>query len=71
MRIPVVLVNGAERTVSKTELQFLIVHERWPVFFQRPDGWVVVGRDQMRNDHSVYADTDRRLAEAFTKSKWY
>jgi hypothetical protein len=70
MRIPVVLKNGMERTVSKVELQFLIVHER-VLFFERSDGWVVVGRDQMRNDRAAYVGTERRLAEAFTKSKWY
>lgn len=70
MRIPVVLKNGTERSVSKVELQFLIVHERI-LFFERSDGWVVVGRDKMRDGGDPYAGTERRLAEVHTKSKWY
>lgn len=70
MRIPVVLKNGTERSVSKHELQFLLVHERI-LFFQRSDGWVVIGRDKMRCGGAPFSGADRRLAEVFTKNKWY
>ena len=59
MFIPVVLNDGHEELVSKDELQFLINHKQL-MFFKRSSGWVVLGRDKMRDLKVPYNGVERR-----------
>lgn len=64
MSIPVVLKNGEELNVAKDELQYLLyTHQVW--FFERSDGWMVVGRDEMRANEPQLIENDRRRHEVF------
>jgi hypothetical protein len=65
MTIPVVLKDGKECNVSKDELQVLMKRQK-VLFFERSDGWAVVGRDVMRNHKAPLVDNDRRENGAFT-----
>ena len=47
MNIPVILKDGRECAVSKDELQYLMVTQQ-VMFFERSDGWAVIGRDKVR-----------------------
>lgn len=59
MRIPVVLKDGKEQTVEKSELNRLM-GEQLIMFFKRKAGWVVVGRDNVRGAGGEYSGTERR-----------
>ena len=61
MRIPVVLIDGSEELVSKDQLQSLIATQQ-AMFFQRAEGWVVIGRDQdvLRCQNLPFKGQDRR-----------
>ena len=59
MLIPVVLKDGHEELVSKNELQLLIT-EKKIMFFKRSNGWVVIGRDKMRQLNVPYNGVERR-----------
>ena len=59
MLIPVVLKDGHEELVSKDELQFLMSRQQI-LFFKRSDGWVVLGRDNMRGLKVPYNGVERR-----------
>ena len=61
MLIPVVLKDGHEELVSKDELQFMLANKQ-VVFFKRFGGWVVVGRDPLRDKDKgiVYSIPERR-----------
>ena len=65
MLIPVLLSGGHEELVSKDELQFLMFTKQ-VVFFKRNDGWVVLGRDKMRNQNASYRGEERRQHEVFS-----
>lgn len=59
MRIPVMLKDGTEQTVDKAELKELMA-EQQILFFKRKNGWVVVGRENVRGVGGVYLGADRR-----------
>lgn len=62
--IRIVLQDGRERSVSKHELQQLIVMRKiW--FFERSDGWAVMGRDSMRRRLTTPSATDRRAHSVY------
>ena len=65
MLIPVVLKDGEEDLVSKEELQYLIGHKK-VMFFRRSNGWVVIGRDKMRNLKVPYNGIERRQHDVFS-----
>ena len=69
MTIPVVLRNGRECAVSKDELQYLMVTQKI-MFFERSDGWTVIGRDKMRGQKTSYENYNRREHEIFAYSCW-
>ena len=52
MHIPVVLKDGKEHSVSKEEFQYLIFAQK-VMFFERSDGWAVLGRDRMRGSNQT------------------
>lgn len=66
MKVPVVLKDGTERTVSKDELQFLLTTKRI-ISFERSDGWVRLGRDKLRNRSVPYTGEDRRKHRPFAR----
>ena len=70
MNIPVVFRDGQELNVSQDEFQFLMVTRRI-MFFQRSDGWVVIGRDKMRGTRSPYHGEERRKHPVYAKKHWY
>ncbi|MCK4508028.1 MAG: hypothetical protein KAU27_05785 [Desulfuromonadales bacterium] len=70
MNILVVLKNGNERSVCQTELQLLINQERI-LFFERSDGWVVIGRDRLREKKPSRLGKNQQERRAFNKSLWY
>jgi hypothetical protein len=59
MFIPVVLKDGHEELVSSNELHFLISNKQ-VMFFKRSDGWVVLGRDKIRELKVPYNGVERR-----------
>jgi hypothetical protein len=59
MFIPVVLKDGHEDLVSKDELRSLMFNKQ-VMSFKRSDGWVVLGRDKMRDLKVPYNGMDRR-----------
>ena len=65
MLIPVVLKDGQEELVSKDELQCLI-SKKQILFFKRSDGWVVLGRDNMRGLKVPYNGVERRQHHVFS-----
>ena len=65
MLIPVVLKGGHEELVSKDELQFLLFTQKI-MHFKRSDGWVVLGRDQMRNQRTPYNGEERRQHNVYS-----
>ena len=64
MTISVTLKEGKECKVCKDELQYLLVTNRI-LFFERSDGWAVVGRDMMRDHMTPLVENDRREHEVF------
>jgi hypothetical protein len=64
MLIPVVLKDGHEELVSKDELQLMLAKKQ-VVFFKRLGGWVVVGRDKMRDLKVPYNGVERRQHNVF------
>jgi hypothetical protein len=64
MFIPVVLRDGHEELVNKVELQNLISKKKI-LFFRRSEGWVVVGRDRMRELRVPYDGVERRQHNTF------
>ena len=70
MKIPVVLRDGQERSVDREEFQFLCI-TRQLLFFKRADGWVVVGRDQMRCQRQRFEGEERRQHGKFSRDHWY
>lgn len=70
MKVPIILKDGTEKTVSKEELQFLLAVHKVD-FFQRSDGWVVIDRDELRNRSIPYSGCDRREHGPFAKDIWY
>lgn len=70
MPISVVLKNGTERSVEKTEFQLLIRQGRI-MFFERSDGWVVIGRDKVRDPGAPRRDENQEERRALNKSYWY
>ena len=64
MLIPVVLKDGHEELVSNNELHFLMSNKQ-VMFFKRSDGWVVLGRDKMRDLKVPYNGVERRQNNAF------
>jgi hypothetical protein len=70
MKIPVVLKNGTERSVNKTEFELLMNQDRI-MFFERADGWVVIGRDKLREDRSPSTDETQQERRASTEGSWY
>jgi hypothetical protein len=65
MFIPVVLKGGHEELVSKDELQFLMFNKQL-MFFKRSNGWVVLGRDEMRDLKVPYNGVERRQHSVFS-----
>ena len=65
MLIPVVLKDGNEELVVKDELQLLLAKKQ-VVFFKRFDGWVVIGRDKMRDLKVPYNGVERRQNNVFS-----
>ena len=65
MLIPVVLKDGHEELVRKDELQFLLFNKQ-VVFFKRLGGWVVIGRDKMRDLKVPYNGVERRQHNVFS-----
>ena len=65
MLIPVVLKDGHEELVSKDELQFLMSKQQI-LFFKRSDGWVVLGRDNIRGLKVPYNGVERRQHHVFS-----
>lgn len=65
MLIPVVLKDGHEELVSNNELHFLISNKQ-VMFFKRSDGWVVLGRDKMRELKVPYNGVERRQHNVFS-----
>lgn len=65
MFIPVVLKDGREELVSKDELQFLLFNKK-VMFFKRFTGWVVIGRDKMRDLKVPYNGVERRQHNVFS-----
>lgn len=65
MFIPVVLKDGHEELVSKDELQFLLFNKQ-VMFFKRFAGWVVIGRDKMRDLKVPYNGVERRQHHVFS-----
>jgi len=65
MFIPVVLKDGHEELVSKDELQFLMFNKQL-MFFKRSNGWVVLGRDKMRDLKVPYNGVERRQHSVFS-----
>jgi hypothetical protein len=59
MFIPVVLIDGHEELVSKDELRSLMFNKQ-VMSFKRSDGWVVLGRDKMRDLKVPYNGVERR-----------
>ena len=59
MFIPVVLKDGHEELVSKDELRTLMFNKQ-VMSFKRSDGWVVLGRDKMRDLKVPYNGVERR-----------
>ena len=59
MLIPVVLNDGHEELVSKDELRSLMFNKQ-VMSFKRSDGWVVLGRDKMRDLKVPYNGVERR-----------
>lgn len=68
MFIPVVLKDGHEELVSKDELQRLISKNQI-MFFKRSSGWVVLGRDKMRERNVPYPGVERRQHSTFSLEK--
>ncbi|MBE0575759.1 MAG: hypothetical protein IH613_07670 [Desulfuromonadales bacterium] len=64
MKISEILKDGKERDVSKDELKYLMVTQQI-LFFKWSDGWVVIGRDEMRDQMSLYNGVDRREHQIF------
>ena len=64
MTISVILKEGKEYKVRKDELQYLLVTNRI-LFFERSNGWAVVGRDMMRGHMTPLAENDRRKHDVF------
>jgi len=64
MLIPVVLKDGNEELVRTDELQSLL-SKKQIMFFKRFDGWVVLGRDKMRDLKVPYNGVERRQNNAF------
>jgi hypothetical protein len=69
MNIPVVLKDGKECAVSKDELQYLLVTQKI-IFFERSDGWAVIGRDKVRGQKTSYENDNRREHEIFAYGCW-
>jgi hypothetical protein len=69
MFIPVVLKDGHEELVSKDELQSLMFNKQ-VMFFKRFDGWVVLGRDKMRDLKVPYNGVERRQHNVFSLDYW-
>ena len=65
MFIPVVLKDGHEELVSKDELRSLMFNKQ-VMFFKRSDGWVVPGRDKMRDLKVTYNGVERRQHNVFS-----
>ena len=59
MFIPVVLIGGHEELVSKDELLSLLFSKQ-VISFKRSDGWVVIGREKMRDPKVPYNGVERR-----------
>lgn len=71
MYIPVVLKNGEDLTVNKDKFQDLLLTDKL-LFFKRKNGWIVVGRDELRNKTAAqYRGEERRNLEMYTKNYWY
>jgi len=69
MFIPVVLKGGHEELVNKDELQSLLAKKQ-VVFFKRFGGWVVIGRDKMRDLKVPYNGVERRQHNVFSLENW-
>jgi hypothetical protein len=65
MLVPVVLKGGNEDLVNKDELQ-LLMYNKQVMFFKRSDGWVVIGRDKMRDLKVPYNGVERRQHNVFS-----
>jgi len=59
MFIPVVLKDGHEELVREDELRSLMFNKQ-VMSFKRSDGWVVLGRDKMRDLKVPYNGVERR-----------
>ena len=66
MLIPVVLKDGHEELVSNNELHFIMSNKQ-VMFFKRSDGWVVLGRDKMRDLKVPYNGVERRQHNVFSQ----
>ena len=69
MYIPVVLRDGQELTVDKERFQYLLITKQI-LFFKRTNGWVVVGRDQMRGAPTPHKGKERRNKEVYAANYW-
>ena len=59
MFIPVVLIDGREELVREDELRSLMFNKQ-VMSFKRSDGWVVLGRDKLRDLKVPYNGVERR-----------
>jgi len=64
MKIPVMLTDGRELSVSKDQLQTLLSANR-VLCFERSDRCVFIGYDKMRSIGEPYTGEDRRERESF------
>lgn len=70
MKIRIVLKNGQLQTVREEDtLQFMIVTGQIHSF-KRADGWVVIGRDDIRRGFSSYLGRNRRKGSFFARVGW-
>ena len=69
MFIPVVLIDGREELISKDELRSLMFNKQ-VMSFKRSDGWVVLGRDKMRDLKVPYNGMERRQYNVFSLDYW-
>ena len=70
MQIPVVLRDGKDLSVDKDRFQFLLTSKQIKSF-KRTEGWVVVGRDHLRDKAMPYKGKERRNLELYSKNSWY
>ena len=70
MRIRIVLKNGQLQSLSEEDCLQLMIVTGQIHSFKRSDGWVVIGRDNIRRGFSSYQGKNRRKSSIFAKVYW-